>query len=800
MNRHPGTESTLHSTLWFPVLLFSALITLPLMASLSHAAGISPASRCHPMAVDTCSLPFPSDLFRNTGGTYNYSDYILDRRVSGSVRNLLPARYQFPDNFLPGNIINNSSGFSPLGPVLFELNDWPINAIPKNGDGYLHVYNMATGERVPMVVSLSKVAKAENNVREPRPVIIGWPRSRFEFGERYVAVLLKPALNQFPGAAGTELFVPSEGTEKALNRNAGWILNFAYSPVLDFMEDQSIAPEDVLSFTWFTVKSEQEVTEPMQYMVDRALNTPNYVTELAPHEPLGDDDYGLATLTGKLSMVNFRSDDGGVYPPYEPVADLSRRRVDFILTLPKQEQSAPVPVAVSGHGLGNFKELTRSVYRMDDRLGIASLAIDHPNHGARVTLYDDFKEPHISTAVTTPLTIMQLLGMFVQGTVDQVLAIHSAKHLLPQALSNWQHPDELALPALDGSRVMYDGLSLGAMLGVGVGAVAPELEGAYLVNGAGSLIQIFTESTFWTLTSNVIPANMNGAEMTFVMAMMQHYLDIADGNNFAHRFRDLPAGFNPRPLAMHYSLGDGSMTNDATRASAELADLPLLKTVIEPEPFLRNGQNGRDDFDNGFGLVQSGFGNSDADRILDSLDALDAGEDSELPDLSGLDGLFDLDLDSIMADNPTLASLQAILGVRELADIQQLADTVYSGELDNFLTHFNRNGEAARHRAIDWRCDLFQLDQTVCANAKAIASEEAAKAEEGDLGDLTGDADDGPMGEITDAIEQGLDNVSVTDGSGGVMDPLVLLLWLLTLAPMVLLRALQNKTAGGDLP
>ena len=758
-----------------------SMLGIVLASSVTVAAGISPASSCNPLAVETCGLPFPSDVFRNTVGRYNFSDAILDKRTSGNVRTLLPARIQFPASFQPSKIFNDSTGFSALGPVLFELNDWPLSDIPKDGEGYLHVYNMSTGARVPMVVSLSDAAQPERDLRETRPVIIGWPRSRLEFGEKYIAVLYKSRLNAgFYSNSGVELFTPSEGVQKALADNAGWLLNYVYGTPISAMESIGVDKNDVLSFTWFTVRKESEVVDPMVSMVNAALAYPNYIRNLQVTTALGDPDYGLVTLKGDVSLVNFRSPDGGVYPPYQYIPDASRRVTDFVLTLPKWDKAEPIPISVWGHGLGNFKELTRSGYIMGDRLGVATIAIDHPNHGSRVTNFDSLKEPHISLAVTSPLTIMQLLGMFVQATVDHNVVISSAKYSLPQVLANWSNSDYPNIPALDGSRIMFDGMSLGAMLGVAIGATAPELDGAYLVNGAGSMMQIFSESTFWDdFTSNVIPQNMSGAELTFVLAMMQHYVDIGDGNNFAHLYRNPPQGRSPRPIGMHYSLGDGSMTNDATRATAEISDLPLLKEVIEAEPTLRFGDEGLDGFENGFGLVQSGFGLAAADETLNALREFDIGNTLGLDDVSVLSGLIGVD-GNIPEGVPFADYLGPLLGQNDANSIDNIVSAIYEGEADDFLTHFNRGGTAAVHRAIDWRCEVMNLDVERCSAAKQLAVEDAENG--GGLGDIIPGGTDDPTDQIGDMINEGLSNIQVTEGSAGAIEWVMLVMLGLILA------------------
>lgn len=749
-------------------LLLGAIMSLSVLTA--QAAGFSVASTCSQVAEDSCSLPFPSDLFRNHVGKYNYSDTILDRRVTGLVHQLWPVRNQFPSGFLPSKVINPSNGFSALGPVLFELNDWPVHEIPADGAGHLVVYDMETNEQVPMVVSLSRVAMPQRDFRERRPVIIAWPRSRFEFGKKYVAVLLKAPFNAAVGNDTT--FRPSTGMKKVLDNKAFYTVQNAYKSALAVVDGNQIDRADILSLTWFSVRTEEEVTTPLKNMVQTALNYPSIVAKLEKRDRLGDSQHGLVTLKGELSLVNFRSTDGGVYPPYQPILDPALNRAEFVLTLPKGEFTAPVPISVWGHGLANFKELTTSGYVMGDRLGMATIAIDHPNHGTRVKVVGN-KEPSIVVAVQTPMTIMHLLGMFVQATVDHSVVINHAHSELPRAVSQWRSTEYPNLPQLDGSRVIFDGMSLGAMLGTAIGALAPDLAGAYLVNGAGSLMHIFSESTFWDdITSHVVPQMSNGAELTFVLAMMQHYVDIADGNNFVHYFRNPPAGQDVRPLGMHYSLGDGSMPNAATRASAEIADLPLLKEVIEAEPHIRNGDVGLDGFEEGFGLVQSGYGYELADQVKDQVKAFDPDRLLGLDQGGVLGQITGLDLgNGVFGD---LSS--AVLGTLNLGDadsFSELVDLLYEGNAEAFLTHFNRGTVEAVQRSIEWRCGLLQLAPDRCEMAKAAAVEDQKKY--ADIGDTIGGGGNSPVDQVNDLIDQNISKISVTEGSAGSFEAFMLL-------------------------
>ena len=758
---------------------------LVLAAIPAMAAGLSVASKCNPVAQKACALPFPSDLFRNTVGKYNYSDTILDRDVNGITRQYLTIRSQYPDSFSPSKIINGSSGFSALGPVLFELAAFPTHEIPADGAGHLLVIDMESDEQVPMVVSLSRAAQPQRDFREARPVIIGWPRTRFEFGHRYIAVLLKAPFDQAVGNSTT--FVPSAGMQRVLDGKAGIWVNNAYKAPLAVMERNGIQRSDVLALTWFTVRTEAEVTTPIKTMIQQAMEVPSILGGREKTTTLGDPDYELASLKGQLSLVNFRSSDGGVYSPYERQMDPERERAEFVLTLPKWEYSTPIPVSIWGHGLGNFKELTKSGYRMGDRLGMATIAIDHPNHGSRVSK-SSVKDLNIAIAVQTPMTIMQLLGMFVQATVDHAVVAKHVRDVLPQAVANVSSNVLPQKPVIDGTRVMFDGMSLGAMLGTAIGVLGPELDGTYLVNGAGSLMHIFSESTFWDdMTSNVVPQNANGAELTFVLAMMQHYVDIADGNNFAHYYRSPPAGQELRPLGMHYSLGDGSMPNAATRATAELADLPLLKEVIEPEPTLRFGEEGHEGFENGYGLVQSGYGLEQAEQIKEQLQLFDPERFGDLDQGNVLDRLADLGLDTGPLGGLTDELIAQLGGMTGVSSLSELVDEVYEGDLEDFLTHFNRGTVEAVQKSISWRCELFQLLPERCAIAIEKVKDDQLII---DPTDPTGGNGGNPVDQVDDIIDRGLSNVKVTEGSAGALE-----WWLLVMLGLWVVRQGLQRSA-----
>lgn len=746
----------------------TCMIWLSCMMSPVHAAGLSVASGCNPVAQSACSLPFPSDLFRNTAGKLNYSNRIMDRRTSGTVHELLPVASQLPTKFTPANILNDSRGFSALGPVAFELPAFPEGDIAEDGQGVLIVFDRDTLQNVPMRVSLSKIANPQRELREKSAVIIAWPRSRFDFEKRYVAVLLRTGLSSADLAHPQ--MQPSEGMQRVLDGNAGYFVQNAYAPILDAVAQKGIARDDILSLTYFTVRPEAEVTSPLQQMVAQATRQPLAIYDIRTRNALGSKDYEYATYEGHMRLVNFRDQDGGIYPPYAPLADAQLERAEFILSLPKPEQAESVPVTLWGHGLANDKALAKSAFTRYDDLGMATFAIDHPNHASRVISVGN-KAPHIAALVRSPQNMMHLLGMFVQSSIDFAVTAQTVHDVLPETLDVVRQRDATT-PRIDPQRMVYQGVSLGGMVGATVGTTAPYLQGAFLINGASSLMQIFSESVMWDgNTSTIIPFNANGAEAVFILAMMQHYVDIADGNNFAQYFRSPPSGQEPRKLGMLYAVGDGSLTNNASLATADIARLPLLKEVVEPVGFLPYGQSGSNGHVDGYGILQSGFGSEDADRVLDQLESFDPTANTG-------------------ANNEALGILQQFAALAEQAgpfsEISQLvlngllpgsqADSftawihsLYQGDMESFLTHFNRNSLEAVSSNIDWACDLLALDAGRCAFAKQKAAE-AEQTDTGETPELPDDIIDRAEDALDDFLESGTVTVNVNSGSGGSIE------------------------------
>lgn len=591
--------------------IINAAIKLSLVAALfawaTAANAQTIAGDCNPVALKTCGLPFPSDLFMDQQTQrLNFDDALVDREVTGPIRQTKTLLSQMDPSFSPAQVFNGSTGYSAAGPVLFELPALPAGKLPKDGGNVALVFDLDTGERVDMVAELSRAARMPIDLAKASTVISMWPRSRFEFGHRYVAVLTT-ALKE-KTATGSADYQRSAGMAVALGlrapqTDADTHLADAYSDSLDVLQLNGIDAADILSATFFSVRTEHEVTGPLLQMADHIQAQPLAISALKPGRSLGTTEYALTTLYGRVDLVNFRDANGGVNPPYDPVPSAKQDNVEVLMTIPRVDEGTVMPVALWAHGVGNQKEVTRTGFDRNDAAGIVSVSIDHPNHGARidknVATQQDFTK-----LTADPKHITASMGTYIQASLDQVALMTAIKNSISSAFDE-ARPLLPELANVDPQRTVYHSLSFGSMVGVAAVAVANDVRGAFLLSGSGGLMHIMSTSLFWDLNKRAFPVDASGAEVMFQVAMMQHYIDIADGLNFAHYYRNPPEGRTAKKVVMQYAIDDGNVVNEISEAQAIVMDLPLLTNVYRATPWLRHGTSGGiNTFEEGYGIYQ----------------------------------------------------------------------------------------------------------------------------------------------------------------------------------------------------
>ncbi|MDX1587311.1 MAG: hypothetical protein R3296_00100 [Oleiphilaceae bacterium] len=574
MKRTPGHTRTR----MLPAL---ALLPLAMVAAQSQAQ-----DSCHPLSMATCGLPFPSDHLAQPDATSP-----TGQRLSlgnDLIRAEVLAQLPQEAGISPEAIFNGDSGFSAASPVLFEFNpDSQFADLPGDGGAQVQAWDLTTGERLPLRAAFSDYARS-SDVSAPAEVLEVHPRSRWHYGHRILVVVKQGLLEQGSDQPGFS------------DRLAGLPANDYLSDMQQQMQQLGINPRQVHSATLFTVRDRQEVSGPMEALVDRTWNSPRGLRNMEV-EYLPLNTHQFARVTGEFRVDNYRRQQGTGMVDFD--ASPGEQWAGFRLTLPRAARDGAAPVVFYIHGLGANMSSDSLVTGMNAELGVATFSVNFPNHGERAEadgggVFDNLSVDRLPVQV----------GMITQAPIDFAAAQRTLQTELatldlagPTSWRHWWGQYADGVPDLDTRRVMIQGTSLGGVLGSTYGALAPELDGAiYQVTGNG-IISILSESTLWdSAFSGLMPEAANGAEALLLRGAVQQLLDHGDGINYVDRMRHPQPGRNVRPTLVLAGAGDRIVPNNSSIATALLADLPIVGEKLFPMPGVRESS----DFDpEGFGMI-----------------------------------------------------------------------------------------------------------------------------------------------------------------------------------------------------
>ncbi len=552
--------------------LVAAVAVLATSCALAGPSGPRPAlprptdRSCTTAAVVSCALPYPSNEFT-----------VVDPSTATGRRVVMPSDLVDPrviDRLGPGaspsDAFAAADGFASLSPVIFEVDRSIVpRDVPADGGEVLVVVDTTTGERVDVRVEVPAEA-ARHGDRDT--LVVAWPVTRFEPGHTYVARLGKGLVGatggspaRAPGLSGTSPYV---GELRGAVERAG------------------LGPWDqVVNATTFTVRSADNASSELDRMTEIARSVDHPMRNVSVQFPWLIEG-ASAVVTGQVLISDFR-DEHGVARADHGATD---RWVPFQLVLPERPAGGTegAPVVIYGHGLLAAKETMTFTATTNAKKGLATIGIDVPNHGGRQYYGPD---QGYLLDLTTPRKFGRLASMPLQGIVDQIsLLMAVQQHLgdlqiaLPPALDGTPR----TAPELDTTRLLYEGTSMGGVLGAAFTALAPELDGSFLqVAGTGIADTIF-HSLLWPLFMNVIPAGATAADAYALMGSATMLLDHADNVNVVERIR-----VNGTPTFLAYGANDGVVPNYASDRLISLLDLPLVGDEIVPVkvPHRRTGSD-----------------------------------------------------------------------------------------------------------------------------------------------------------------------------------------------------------------
>ena len=526
------------------------------------AAVVAPPP-CSAAAVHSCALPYPSD--EQTVADPSTS---TGRRVALSP-DLVPAWLQ--SALGPGATISDAQdgadGFSSVGPVIFEV-DRPVDpaSLPEDGGDVVKVFDMQTGAAASIRVELSV-----DSVRQgaPNTIVMAWPTVRWEPGHTYVARLTDGITSSFgrpvrpAGLDGLGTFITT--TREALARLEGdrW--------------------SSVLGATRFTVRSLATSTSRFDAMAAAARAADHPVRNLTAVPPLIAPG-GAAIVQGEVSLSDFRDADGRARPEHGPTPTWEQ----FMMVLPATPAGPDgAPVAIYGHGLTAAKETMLFVASINARRGIATIGIDVPNHGSR-----QGDEGGFLLELANPGGLGRLVSMPLQGEIDTVSLVEALTDHMGDidvagtGEDGWMAPD--GRPDLDTTRILYQGTSMGGVLGAASVSALPELKGAFLQVPGSGIADILYHSQLWPLFAGVVPWGASAGDAAALEGVATMLLDPAENTNLVERLRT-----SSFPLFVQYGVGDAVVPNWTTERLMSLAGLPFVGPEISPlkGSFTRTGSD-----------------------------------------------------------------------------------------------------------------------------------------------------------------------------------------------------------------
>jgi hypothetical protein len=527
-----------------------ALLTTPLPPVVGGGGATLP---CGVAAVRSCALPFPSDEFTvadpmsGTGRRLRIPERVVPERLTA----------QLGPGAAPTDVSRGADGYASLSPVMFEL-DRAVDpsTLPADGGDALAVFDAATGRRVPIRAVVPGDAARHG---APDTIVAAWPVLRFESGRSYVA-RITTALRPRSGGTFTKpagLLGDSETSRAlrgALRRAEGdrW-------------------PE-VVSATRFTVRSKRNATADLDRMAAIARAQDHPVRNLRV-DPAWLIPAAGAVVTGEVGVSDFRDRHGVARPEH----GARNHWVKFLLVLPRQPAGPDgAPVAIYGHGLTAAKETMVVTANTNAELGVATIGIDVPNHGDRQSAADG---GHL-LELTTPRGLGRMASMTVQGVIDQVSLLTAVRtHIgtLELVLADLPWRAGGPAPRVDTSRILYQGTSMGGVLGVAFTALAPELRGSFVQVAGTGISDIIYNSVLWPLFMRTVPEGASTGDAYGLMAAATMLMDRGDHVNLLDRIRP-----NGTPVFLAYGVNDGIVPNRSSERLLRLLGLPLVGPQLAP--------------------------------------------------------------------------------------------------------------------------------------------------------------------------------------------------------------------------
>ena len=548
---------------------------------------------CNPLSTDFtsassnagCMLPWPSTFYlaqdsaTRTGFRVHYPKEAMPKNRDGKV--LDNTRFNLNDGFSIGS-----------QPVVFFKQGVSKDGLPSNqidlsesitDKSLVWIVEHPSGDRVPLFAE-----NDANGLVSEVPALIIRPQAPLKYDTRYIVVLRK-GLKDADGA-------PLEPPEPFARLRDG---RKTKSPtleserqrieeVLDFLEQQKVARDDVVLAWDFHTASRENVTGNVVGMVDTALSKlgqdgPAFTVTESTDRDVADDPYIMREVIGEMEVPSFlESDDldawlkldGEGKPVYRGM-----QKFPFYVHIPRcvEQASGPIPVLLFGPGL--FSDPKSEFNKEYNRQAVNELCMVQITAQWRGLCSLD------GAAVAA-----QIIPDF--SNLPRITDHLQQAHVNYQVLAELAHGGLLKDPAMqvngkpvtDAQQPMYYlGISNGGIQGVAFAALNKRVERFAFHVSAGWWSQMIQRSSNFALLEilmeKVYPDALDRALM---VSLSQHMWDRTDPIGFAGFVQKDPLpGRKAKLVMMQESRYDDQVPNLATRGVARGIGIPQLQPEVE---------------------------------------------------------------------------------------------------------------------------------------------------------------------------------------------------------------------------
>ena len=562
-----------------------------------------PAPECDPLDTRLCFLPYPSNFFT-----------VPDERTATGIRVNLPvAGAPLNAEGVPIDVSewNRNDGFSPNTTILTHVRglDAAASGLPSwtdlesslGPDAPVVIVDLDTSERVPLWAELDSRASGtpDDQLLTIHPAVV------LTEGHHY-AVALRALVDADgapiePGPAFAAIRDATATDDPATEQRRAQL-----DPVLDALTDAGIERSDLVLAWDFTVASTDSITGRMVHIRDQTLaelgdSAPEFtITDVVdnPTNDEGDPRAGLArTVTGTFTVPNWLTGDGSPGQGFNYAVDTAAEpdavpdangtvTATFQCNIPESLMSGwftyepgddvgAGPIFQYGHGLlGSEDEINAG-----NQIRLANMA----RGVICATKWAGMSEDDIPNAVNSLTDFSNfptLVDRLQQGVLNQL--VFTRLLLADDGLASdpaFQRGD--GSPLIDNRRVVYNGNSQGAIMGLMVAGVSTDIDRFVLgVAGMNYGLLLPRSVDFDTYESILEPAYPSVTERTLIIAMIQMLWDRGEGAGYVNHVTSDPLPGTPaKTVLVHVALGDWQVSELSAFIEARALDLPIHRPV-----------------------------------------------------------------------------------------------------------------------------------------------------------------------------------------------------------------------------